>query len=159
MNLNNLEDRKKEMKVLGFDDKLIEEMEKNMEKGLPRFELHQHRPGTRGQVTHTIFFKKSSQSDFYYLNKFTVSLTKEKPLEGDQKYMVISPGEKGKPVFRSFADQGAAIAYFKEQKGTSELALGKDPGSKSVLAGMENGKVNYVADSFRKAFYVPPVTQ
>ena len=148
MNLNNLENLKGEMKTLSFKDKLIEEMEKNMGKDIPEFQLQNQLPSGKAQTDFTLHFKKSAQSDFYYLNKYEVALNKGNPLEEGQKYMVISPGEKDKPVFRTFESPNKAIAYLKEQKGTSELALGKDPGNKTTLANMENGKVNFVSKEF-----------
>ena len=159
MNLNNLENLKGEMKALGFKDKLIEEMGKNMDKNISEFQLQNQLSAGKGQVDFTLHFKKSAQSDFYYFNKYEVALNNGKQLEEGQKYMVISPGEKNKPVFRTFESANKAIAYFKEQKGTSELALGKDPGNKSTLATMENAKVNYVSKEFNKTYYTPPVSQ
>ena len=159
MNLNNLENLKEEMKALGFKDKLIEEMEKNMEKNLPEFQLQNQLPAEKGQLDFTLHFKKSGQSEFYYFNKYEVSLNKGKSLEEGLKYMVISPGEKGKPVFRTFESPNKAIAYLKEQKGTSELAIGKDPGHKTTLATMEKDKVNYVSKEFSKTYYSPAVVQ
>lgn len=159
MNLNNLENLKEEMKALGFKAKLIEEMEKSMEKDLPEFRLQHLSTADKGQLDYELHFKKSGQSDFYYFNKYEVSLNKGKPLEEGLKYLVISPGEKDKPVFRSFESPNKAIAYLKEQKGDSELAIGKDPGSKTTLATMENGKVNYVEKEFSKTYYSPAVVQ
>jgi len=52
-----------------------------------------------------------------------------------------------------------AIAFFKEQKGTSELATGKDEKSRTKLATMEDGKVNYIAKDFQRTFKTPSVTQ
>ena len=159
MNLNNLENLKEEMRALGFKDKLITEMEKNMEKNVPEFKLYDTLPATKGQVDLTLHLKQSAQSDFYYFNKFDASLNAGKPLEDGRKYLVISPGEKDKPVFRKFENPNEAIAYFREQKGNSELAVGKDPAHKETLAQMENGKVNYVIKDFQKTFYTPPVSQ
>jgi hypothetical protein len=159
MNLNNLENLKEEMRALGFKDKLISEMEKNMEKNVPEFKLHDSLPAAKGQVDLTLYFKQSGQSDFYYFNKFDATLNTGKALEEGQKYLVISPGEKDKPVFRKFENPQEAIAYFKEQKGNSELAVGKDPAHKEMLAQMEKGKVNYVKKEFQKTFYAPPVNQ
>lgn len=159
MNLNNFENLKEELKELGFDKKLAEEMEKNMQKNLSEFQLRHHMPSDKGQVDFVLHFKKSAQSEFYYMNKYDVSLNKAKPLEEGQKYLVISPGEKGKPVFRKFDSPNEAISYFKDQKGNSELAAGKDVGHKSILATMEKDKVNYVAKDFQKTFYSPAVSQ
>ncbi len=159
MNLNNLENLKEEMKALGFKDKLITEMEKSMEKNVIDFKLYDSLPATKGQVDLTLYFKQSGQSDFYYFNKFEATLNTSKPLEEGQKYLVISPGEKDKPVFRKFENPQEAIAYFREQKGNSELAVGKDPAHKEMLAQMENGKINYVKKEFQRTFHTPPVSQ
>lgn len=159
MNLNNLENLKEEMKALGFKDKLISEMEKNMEKNIPEFILHDAIKATKGQVDLTLHFKQSGQSDFFYFNKFEVAHNQGKSLEEGQKYMVISPGDQGKPIFRSFQNTHEAINYFKEQKGNSELAVGKDPAHKTMLATIEEGKVNYVAKDFQRTFYSPAITQ
>lgn len=159
MNLNNLKNLKEELMELGFDKKQAEEMEKNMEKNLPGFQLRQQQNVDKGQVDFLLHFKQSAQSEFYYLNKYDVSLNRAKPLEEGQKYLVISPGDQGKPVFRKFDGPGEAITYFKGQTGESELASGKDPAHKTTLATMENDKVNFVAKEFSKTFYAPAVTQ
>nr|WP_294894470.1 hypothetical protein [uncultured Pedobacter sp.] len=159
MNRNNLEKLKKEMKSLGFGEDLQAEMEKNIEKGNTEFQLHSQRKITGGQIDYSLHFKKSNQSEYYYLNKYETSLNNGKALEEGQKYMVISPGEKGKPVFRSFQNPQEAIGYFKGQKGDSELALGKSPASKTQLATMEKGTVNFVSDEFKKTYYSPAITQ
>jgi hypothetical protein len=158
MNLNNLENLKDDMRALGFNEKLIAEMEKNMQKNVPQFNLHDSTAGNKGVVDTTLYFKQSSQSEHYYFNKFEVSLDKGgKPLAEGQKYLVISPGEENK--FRSFQNPHEAISYFKERQGNSELAVGKDPAHKTMLATMENSKVNYVTKDFQRTFYNPPVTQ
>jgi len=159
MNLNNLENLREELKALGFKDKLIAEMEKNMEKNVPEFKLYDTLPATKGQVDLTLYFKQSGQSDFYYFNKYDTTLNTSKALEEGQKYLVISPGEKDKPVFRKFENPQEAIAYFREQKGNSELAVGKDPAHKDTLASMEKGKVNFVKKEFQRTFHTPPVSQ
>lgn len=159
MNLNNLENLREEMKNLGFKDKLIEKMEDNMSKNVPEFTLHDSVPATKGQVDLALHFKQSGQSDFYYFNKFTVSHNQGKPLEEGQKYMVITKNEEGKNIVKKHENVSDALAFFKEQKGNSELAVGKDAASKVMLASMENGKVNYVAKEFNRTFYASPVNQ
>jgi hypothetical protein len=159
MNLNNLENLREELAELRFDQKVIEDMEKSMEKNLPEFQLRHQQSADRGQVDFLLHFKQSSQSDYYYMNKFDVSLNKANPLEEGQKYLVISPGEQDKPVFRKFESPHEAIAYFKGQRGSSELAVGKDIGHKATLATMEKDKVNYVAKDFQKTYYSPAVSQ
>ncbi|HTD98373.1 MAG TPA: hypothetical protein VK668_03770 [Mucilaginibacter sp.] len=161
MNLNNLENLKEELKTLGFRPKVAEEMQKQMEKGVSEFNLHDKVMGAKGQVDLTLHFKQSSQSEFYYLPKYTVALNTGKPLEEGQKYMVISPNpnEAGKNLVKPFENVSEAIGFFKEQKGSSELAVGKDAAHKVELAKMENGKVNYIARDFQRTFRTPAVDQ
>jgi hypothetical protein len=61
---------------------------------------------------------------------------------------------KEKPLVKNFESPNEAIEFFKKQKGTSELALGESAESKQVLASKENGKVNYVNDNFRGAYFI-----
>jgi len=159
MNLNNLENLKEEMKNLGFKDKLIEKMEENMRKDVPEFILHDSIPATKGQVDLALHFKQSNQSDFYYFNKFTVSHNQGKPLEEGQQYMVITKNEEGKNIVKKHENVSDALAFFKEQKGNSELAVGKDAANKVMVASMENGKVNYVAKEFNRTYYASPANQ
>lgn len=163
MNKNNLDDLKDELKELRFPKKVIEEMEKNMEKNLPEFQLRHQQPGDKGQVDMVLHFRQSAQSDFYYFNKYNVTLNNAKPLAEGHQYLVISPGEKDKQMMRRFDSPHEAIAYFKEQKGNSELAVGKidkrELSFKTTLATMEKDKINFVAKDFNKVFYTPAVTQ
>ncbi|MDB5006240.1 MAG: hypothetical protein JWP45_633 [Mucilaginibacter sp.] len=158
MNRNNLENLKDEMRALGINEKLITQMEKNMENNVPQFALHDSITGNKGVVNVAIPFKQSGQSEHFYLNKYQVSLDKGgKALEEGQKYMVIARGEENK--YRSFQDPHEAIAYFKDKKGNGELAIGKDIKNKTMLATMENDKVNYVVKDFQRTFNNPAVTQ
>lgn len=159
MNLNNLENLKEEMKALGFKEKLIEEMEKRMEKNLPEFSLNDSMQATKGQIDLTLHFKQSGQSEFYYFNKFEVNHNQGKALEEGQKYMVISLGEGNKNIVKKLDSVTEAIDFFKQQKGESELAVGKDAAHKTNLATMEQGKVNYVAKEFQRTFYAAPLNQ
>lgn len=163
MNLNNLDNLKDELKALGFPKKTVEEMEKNMQQNVAGFQLRHQQPAEKGQVDMVLHFKQSAQSDYYYFNKYAVTLNNAKPLAEDHKYLVISPGEQDKPLLRKFDSPHEAISYFKEQKGSSELAAGKIDGQKitfkTQLATMEKDKVNFVAKDFNKTFYSPAVIQ
>jgi hypothetical protein len=161
MNRNNLENLKEELKKLGFKDKVAGEMEKQIEKGVPEFTLNDKVNGTKGQVDLTLHFRQSGQSDNYYFNKFEVALNTGKGLEEGQKYMVITPNEQapGKNLVKSFENVTEAISFFKEQKGSSELAAGKDAANKVELAKMENSKVNYIAKDFQRTFRTPAQAQ
>ncbi len=161
MNYNNLENLKGELTKLGFGKKVIEEMQKQMEKGVPEFTVYDRVMGTAKQVDLTLHFKQSGQSENYYFNKFNVALNNGKPLEEGQKYRVISPNlqEPGKNLVRSFENVTEAIAYFKEQKGDSKLVVGKDAAHSTELARMEKGSVNYVEKDFAYPYKHPARTQ
>jgi hypothetical protein len=161
MNRNNLENIQEEMKNLGFSKKAIEEVQQKMEKGLPEFVAHEQKNGTKGQVDVTAHFRQSGQSDNYYLNKFDVALNTGKALEEGHKYFVISPNEKepGKNLSKSFEHVTEAISFFKEQKGDSRLATGKDAGHATELANMKAGKIDYVEKDFQRTFRTPAQTQ
>lgn len=140
MNLNNLENLKEEMKKLGFRDKLISQMEENIKKNVPEFKLNDTLPATKGQVDLTLYFKQSGQFEFYYFNKFEVAHNQGNPLEEGQKYMVITPEETGKNMVKKLENVTEAIAFFKEQKGNSELAAGKDAAHKDKSKEKELGE-------------------
>lgn len=161
MNYNNLENLKEELSKLGFGKKVTEDMQKQMEKGVSDFQLHDRVQGNKGQVDLTLHFRQSGQSENYYLNKFEVSLLNGKPLGEAEKYMVVNPDiqKDGKPVVRSFERAADAIASFKEQKGNAVLASGKDWAHKTELARMESGNTNYVEKDFNRTFRNPEISQ
>ncbi len=160
MNLNNLENLKDEMKKLGFGEAQIKKMEEHMQKDEPFFKLYDEVKTNKGQVDITLHFKQSGQSDYYYLNRMEAVHNQGKPLEEDQKYMVIAKGVEGQGnTVKKLENLAEAIDHFKKQKGNAELAVGKSAASKTMLANMEEGKVNYVAREFNRNFYAPPIAQ
>lgn len=159
MNLNNLEDLRDEMKKLGFGDALITKMEEHMKNNDASFKLYDEVKAKRGQVDITLHFKQSGQSDYYYLNRLEAVHNQLKPLEEGQKYMVISKNEEGKNMVKKLENFAEAIDFFKKQKGNSELAVGKDAANKSMVANMEEGKINYVSREYKRDFYSPPLPQ
>ncbi|WP_374949355.1 hypothetical protein [Mucilaginibacter sp.] len=160
MNRMNLENLQGEMKALKFSPALIQQMEKEMAKGLPAFQLYTQLPADKGQLDVTLNFRQSGQSDYYYFNRYDLALSKAKPLEDDKKYIIISPNpeKKGENLTRKFDSVLQAIDYFKAQKQTSELAVGKSVGDKMTLATMDKGKVDYVNKDFRTTYYSPAIT-
>lgn len=161
MNRNNLENIQNEMKDLRFSKKAIEEAQQKMEKGLPEFTVAEQIKGNKGQVDVTAHFRQSGQSDNYYLNKFAVALNTGKALEEGHKYFIITRNEKepGKNLTKSFENVSDAISFFKDQKGDSRLAAGKDAGHATELAAMKAGKVEYVEKDFQRTFRTPAQTQ
>lgn len=160
MNRMNLENLQGEMKALKFSPELIEQMEKEMTKGQPAFQLHTQYPADKGQLDVTLNFRQSGQSDYYYFNRFDLAMSKAKPLDEGKKYIVISPNpeKKGENLTRKFDSALQAIDYFKAQKQVSELAVGKSVGDKMTLATMDKGKVDYVNKDFRTTYYSPAIT-
>lgn len=160
MNLNNLENLKKEMQNLGFSKGLQEKMEEHMKNNLPEFILKDQVAGHKGQIDINIYFKQSGQSENYYLNKYDLALNEGKPLESGQKYLVISPSETaGKNNVWKRESVAEAIEIFKKQPGNAELAVGKDAAHKEKLASMEEGKINYIEKDFSRIFRNPPLPQ
>ena len=161
MNRNNWENIQDEMKQLRFSPQAIEEVREKMEKGITDFTAHDQIKGTKGVVDVTAHFRQSGQSENYYMNKFTVALNTGKPSEEGQKYLVISPNEQqpGKNISKSFVNVSEAISFFKEQKGDSKLAAGKDAAHTRELATMKAGKIDYVEKDFARTFRTPAQTQ
>jgi len=163
MNKNNLENLRGEMRALKIPEPYIVQMEENMAKGLPTFELKGQLPADKGQMDMSLHFKQSGQSDYYYLNRYDLALSaKAKPLEAGQQYVVTSVGEDDKKLVRKFDSPAEAIAYFKTQTGDSELSRAKIEEGKLKdvvnLATMKAGKSDYVAKDFQPAFYNQPLT-
>jgi len=161
MNRNSLEAFKEEAKALKVPQSMVDAVEKQMEKGVAKIEVHGQIPADKGTMDLTIHVKQSAQSDFYYFNKFDLAIAKAKPLEKDHQYIVISPNpEKEKEnLTRKFDSAVLAIDFFREQKGTSELSIGKvtqkDLEFRDTVATMKEGKVDYVKKEFQTAFYSP----
>lgn len=157
MNINkmNLENLQAEMRALKFDEKLIVEMEKQMVKGRPLFELNAAVVVDRGQMDMKLQFKQSGSSEYYYLNRYELSMTNAKPLEGDKKYWVIGAekNEKGEYPTKSFVNLVDAIEHFKTGDNVKELAIGKTAADRFLLASRDEVKVDYVEKDFRMAYY------
>jgi len=161
MNRNSLENFRNEAAMLKIPVEMVSAAEKLMEKGVEKIELRGQLEADKGQMDLTVFMKKSGQSDYYYLNKFEVAQSKAAPLEKDHQYIVISPdpAKEGSNLVRRFDSAVAAMDYFRDQKGTSELSIGKFDRDnvlfKDTVATMKLGKVDYVKDDFRVAYYSP----
>jgi hypothetical protein len=165
MNRNNAESLRAEMTALKVPPALIAEAERLMEKGIPKIEVKGQLPVEKGQMDISLHLRQSGQSDYYYFNKFNLAFSKAKPLENEQKYLVITPNEPGKKpdnFVQKFDSPVEAIDYFKSQTGKSELAVGiyndKDLQFKTTLATMKDGKVDYVVKEFQKDYYSPALT-
>jgi len=159
LNLNNLENVINQAKALGVSERSLILMEEQMRAGLDKILLTDVYPAKVGQVEASIFIQKSNRSDHFYLNKFQVSHNRGKILEEGHKYFVTTPEKDGKPQFKTVDNTLQAIELFKAQKGSSVLSSGRKFDSSALLASMENGKVNYVANDFQRTFNNKPPTQ
>ncbi|KQS36835.1 hypothetical protein [Pedobacter sp. Leaf194] len=160
MNQKNLESLKTELSSLGFPEHLHEKMEMQMKNNVPEFELNDRMTGTKGQVDFQLFFRQSSQSDFYYLNKFEVMLTEGKGLEKDQSYLIIAPSiDQGKNTVIKYDNAAQAIDVFKKQTGKAELAIGTSEQNSNRMAAMDEGKISFVDKDFSRILRNPPVGQ
>jgi hypothetical protein len=159
LNLNNLENVINQGRGLGVSEKSLTLMEEQMRAGVDRIQLTDVYPAKTGQVEATIFLQKSSRSEHFYLNKFQVSHNRGKVLEEGHKYFVTLPERDGKAQFKTLDNTLQAVELFKSQKGTSQLSSGKKFESSGLLASMENGKVNYIANDFQRTFNNKPTNQ
>ena len=62
----------------------IVQMEENMAKGLPAFELKGQLPADKGQMDMTLHFKQSGQSDYYYFNKYDLAFKRQGQTAGSR---------------------------------------------------------------------------
>jgi hypothetical protein len=167
MNLNNLENLREEMATLGFKKELIDQMEEKMKANVPEFKLYDSAEATKGRVDMTLSFKQSSQSDYYYLNKFEVCHEKGPAIPEGQKIMVLMQMEGAdEGIFKELPNMSEAIALFngrkdvlKEHNGVAHLAVGKDANHAVKLATMENGKVTYLQKEFAQTYRTSPINQ
>ncbi|MFC4213374.1 hypothetical protein ACFOWA_19435 [Pedobacter lithocola] len=167
MNLNNLENLREEMAKLGFKKELIEQMEEKMKANVADFKLYDSVEATRGRVDMTLFFKQSSQSDYYYLNKFEVCHEKGQAIPDGHKIMVLMQMEGAdKGISKDLPNISEGIAFFNSRKGVltehngvCHLAVGKDANHAVKLATMENGKVNYLQKEFAQTYRTSPINQ
>ncbi|MBO9674145.1 MAG: hypothetical protein J7577_11915 [Sphingobacteriaceae bacterium] len=161
MNLNNLQNLQQEMAKLGFSEKLSKQMEEKMVSDLPYFVLKDRVPGDREQVDMKLHFKQSTQSDYYYLNKYEVSLATGKGLEEGQKCWIITGPEQkgGKNMAKEFADLRDGIDVFKKLEVNANLVVGKSLEYNTTIALREGKEMKFVDKDFRQTFYAPDLKQ
>lgn len=79
MNTQNLEYLQTNLKYFGFGDKLNEALEKNIKDEKVEFQLKVEIPHFSNKMDYTLHFKKSSQSDMYFFNRYDAALQNGKP--------------------------------------------------------------------------------
>ncbi|WP_316840052.1 hypothetical protein [Pedobacter gandavensis] len=158
MNRNIEEQFRHEATALKVPKEMIEEALGLMEKGLPFIKVTGQLPALKGTKDLTIHIKQGGKYNYYFFNRYDLSLSKVKPLEEGKNYMVISTGEGGKKQFKNFKSSIDAIENFKKREGDAELAIGKSIKDYMPVATMKDGKVDYVTKDFQEVYYSPPLT-
>jgi len=157
MDKKNLENLKTEMNSLGFSEKLTTEMEMKMEAGLSEFILTDQIKGTKGEMELNLYFKQSSQSEFYYLNKFDVLKAEARKLQPGEQYRVTVNGEAAQKV-QDFERAYEAVGFFRAQGEPASISIAK--GTKvEPLVTVQEGQVILLDKDFGKTFRSPELPQ
>lgn len=77
MNQKNFEYLKDQVKYSGFGDSLENELKENLQKQQPEFKLAHQATFGKDQISSELHFKRSTQSDLYFLNSYDAALKKE----------------------------------------------------------------------------------
>ncbi|MBX2896843.1 MAG: hypothetical protein KF763_15460 [Cyclobacteriaceae bacterium] len=93
MNEKNLEYLKKDLKYLGFGDKLNADLEARIKEQPSEFKLHMtgefNKDNLKERVDYTLDFKKSDKTDNYFLNRYQATLKNDDPaLEKTQTFYI-----------------------------------------------------------------------
>lgn len=89
MNQDNFEYLKKGLANLGFGDQLNKELEANISKKTPEFQLEFKKNYGRETVDFTLDFRKSDTSEMYFFNRYSAGMVKDlAPLETRQTFYV-----------------------------------------------------------------------
>ncbi|MBX2968229.1 MAG: hypothetical protein KF803_02575 [Cyclobacteriaceae bacterium] len=85
MNVKNLEFLKEGLKYLGFGDKLNADLENKIKEQPAEFKLHLtgefNKDNIKDKVDYTLDFKKSDQTDMYFLNRYQATLKHDDPAQ------------------------------------------------------------------------------
>ncbi|MET0570446.1 MAG: hypothetical protein ABWZ79_03380 [Pedobacter agri] len=161
MNLNNLQNLQGEMKKLGFPENMILEMEKQMKSGVKGFNLFEKLEGDKSRLDTTLYFKQSTQSDYYYLNKFEISIPTGNELDKGEKAFVYFPDKQkdGEASVKTFSELRPAMDFFKGLDESAKLGIGKSFDYQTEVAIREGKEVMFVDQNYRSTFYAPEQKQ
>jgi NACalpha-BTF3-like transcription factor len=94
MNVKNLEFLKEGLKYLGFGDKLNADLEGKIKEQPLEFKLNLvgefNKDNIKDRVNYTLDFKKSDQSDMYFLNRYLATLKNEDPKQEKSQTFYIT---------------------------------------------------------------------
>ena len=105
MNEKNLEYLKENLKYLGFGEKLNADLEKNIKQQPGEFKLNAvgefGKDTSKQSVNYSLDFKKSDQSDMYFLNRYKATLTNNDPEKERSQtfYITKNTGVTAKEAF------------------------------------------------------------
>jgi hypothetical protein len=88
MNTQNLEFLKKSLLNLGFGEQVNQELEKNIDKKVPEFDLPARHEFNQQKVNYTLHFKAGENQEMYFFNKFDSTLHKGKEKEQNQTFYI-----------------------------------------------------------------------
>jgi len=88
MNTQNLEFLKKSLLNLGFGEKVNEQLEKNINKKVPEFNLTAQHEFNQKKVDYILHFKAGENQEMYFFNKFDATLNKGKEKEMNQTFYI-----------------------------------------------------------------------
>ncbi len=90
MNEKNYDYLKDQLKYTGFGEGLQNELKEKMEKQTPDFQLNHTQKFGKDEVSATLHFKKSNDSEMYFFNKYDAALKPEKEADAIQQTFYIN---------------------------------------------------------------------
>jgi hypothetical protein len=88
MNTQNLEFLKKNLLNLGFGEQVNKELEQNMEKKVPEFNLTAKHEFNQQKIDYNLHFKAGDNQEIYFFNKFDATLNKGKKKQLNQTFYI-----------------------------------------------------------------------
>jgi hypothetical protein len=90
MNEKNYDFLKDQLKYTGFGEGLQNDLKEKMEKQTPEFQLNHSQKFGKDEVSATLHFKKSNESEMYFFNKYDAAIKPEKEADAIQQTFYIN---------------------------------------------------------------------
>lgn len=90
MNEKNYDYLKDQLKYTGFGEGLQNDLKEKMEKQTPEFQLNHSQKFGKDEVSATLHFKKSNESEMYFFNKYDAAIKPEKEADATQQTFYIN---------------------------------------------------------------------
>lgn len=90
MNEKNYDFLKDQLKYTGFGEGLQNDLKEKMEKQTPDFQLNHSQKFGKDEVSATLHFKKSNESEMYFFNKYDAAIKPEKEADAIQQTFYIN---------------------------------------------------------------------